>query len=347
MTKTPISTGTPAHAASTAPRLLVIVLNYRTAQMTLRAVEAALADMPEGAELVLVDNASGDGSAALLQEAVTQRGWDADGKVRFIQSAVNGGFGAGNNIGLRQKMTDGSVPDYFYILNSDAFPDRGCIAGLLRHMQITPKAGMVGSHVRGEDDMPHTTAFRFPTIAGEFEGGARLGPISRALHRSIIAPPLPDRTCQVDWVAGASVMMRAQMLDDIGLFDEDFFLYFEETDLCNRAARAGWERWYMPEVGVVHIGSVSTGMKEWQRMPAYWFASRRTYFCKNHGRAYAALAWAARLAGGSIHALRTTLSGQPSQDPAYFLRDLLRFGLGLPLELGRTSQPTPVTEDRP
>jgi N-acetylglucosaminyl-diphospho-decaprenol L-rhamnosyltransferase len=328
------------------PRLLVIVLNYRTAEMTLACVEAALADLPEGAELILVDNASGDGSAAVLQNAVTSRGWDKDGKVRLILSDVNGGFGAGNNIGLRQKMTDGSAPDYFYLLNSDAFPDAGCTLGLLRHMQITPKAGMVGSHVRGEDGVPHTTAFRFPSIAGEFEGAARLGVISRLLRHSIVAPDLPETTTLVDWVAGASVMMRADMINDIGMFDETFFLYFEETDLLKRAADAGWERWYLPEVGVVHIGSVSTGMKEWTRMPDYWFASRRHYFVKNHGRPYAALALMARLAGGAIHTLRRSISSRPSQDPAYFLPDLARYGLGLPRATrSPQTKTTPVPED--
>lgn len=328
------------------PRLLVVVLNYRTPQMTLRAVEAALADMPDGAELILVDNASGDGSAGIFQNEIVRRGWDRGNRVRLIASPVNGGFGAGNNLGLRSKMSDGADPEFFYILNSDAFPDRGCIPALLSHLQRTPRAGMVGSHVRGDDHEPHVTAFRFPSIAGEFEGAARIGPISRVLHRARIAPPLPTRTAKVDWVAGASALMRAEMLAEIGLFDETFFLYFEETDLCKRAARAGWDCWYMPEAGVVHIGSVSTGMKEWQRMPEYWFASRRHYFVKNHGRAYAACALLARLAGGALHRLRCRLTGRPVGDPAYFLTDLARFGLGLPLRRATPQAHRSATEDR-
>ncbi|MFC6584914.1 glycosyltransferase [Sulfitobacter aestuariivivens] len=171
------------------PRLLVIILNYRTAEMTLRAAEAALADMPEGAELVLIDNASGDGSARVLQEALSARGWDAEGRVRLILSNENGGFGAGNNLGLRAAMSDGTRPDYFYVLNSDAFPDRGCIGTLLDHLQVHPTAGFAASHVRGEDGVDHTTAFRFPSIAGEFEGAARIGPISKLLSKAVVAPP--------------------------------------------------------------------------------------------------------------------------------------------------------------
>tara|TARA_R110002074_G_scaffold4817_9_gene23538 strand:- start:48 stop:1058 length:1011 start_codon:yes stop_codon:yes gene_type:complete len=333
---------------SHAIRLLVIVLNYRTAQMTLRAAEAALADMPEnGAEMIIVDNASNDGSAEVLQAAITDWGWNVGARVRLILSPRNGGFGAGNNLGLRAGMSDGSTPDYFYVVNSDAFADPGCIGTLMAHLQTHPKAGIAGSHVRGDDDVAHCTAFRFPSIAGEFEGAARTGFVSKALRGAIVAPPLPQTTTQVDWVAGASVLLRGEMLRDIGLFDEAFFLYFEETDLCKRAARAGWECWYVPKSRVVHIGSVSTGMKEWQRMPLYWFASRRHYFVKNHGRIYAGLAWAARLSGGMIHQVRCAMSGQKPQDAPYFQRDLLRHGLGLGLAESSRMTNRPTTEDRP
>lgn len=310
-------------SGQTAPSVLVVLLNYRTALMTLRAARAALADMPPNAEMVIIDNASGDGSAEVLANGTKDMG----PRVRLILSPVNGGFGAGNNIGLAEKMRDGSAPDFFYILNSDAFPDPGCIPTLLAHMQAQPDAGFAASHVRGEDGAPHTTAFRFPSIAGEFEGSVRLGVISRLLKRSIVAPPLPQQTTKVDWAAGASILVRAEMLQEIGGFDETFFLYFEETDLIRRAHQAGWDCWYVPDARVVHIGSVSTGMKEWQRMPAYWFASRRYYFVKNHGRLYAALAWAARVSGAALHALRCKLTGRASQDPAHFLGDLVRYGL--------------------
>lgn len=325
----------------TAPSILVVLLNYRTALMTLRAARAALADMPANAEMVIVDNASGDGSAEVLTSGIKDMG----PRVRLILSEVNGGFGAGNNIGLACKMNDGSTPDFFYVLNSDAFPDKGCIPTLLAHMQAHPDAGFAASHVRGEDGAPHTTAFRFPSIAGEFEGAVRIGVISRLLKGSIVAPPLPEQTTKVDWAAGASIMVRAQTLEDIGTFDEVFFLYFEETDLIRRAHRAGWECWYVPQARVVHIGSVSTGMKEWQRMPAYWFASRRYYFVKNHGRVYAALAWGARVTGAAIHALRCRLTGKPSQDPAYFLSDLTRYGLNLSPRADTPSPRTPSEEN--
>lgn len=331
------------------PHILVVLLNYRTPQMTLRAAEAALADMAGTqalCELVVVDNASGDGSGEILQQAIRQKGWDAEGRVRFVQSPVNGGFGAGNNIGLGMQMSDGTAPDYFYLLNSDAFPDAGCLGTLLHHLEITAQAGFAGSHVRGEDNIAHTTAFRFPSVLGEFEGAARFGPITRMLKNAVVAPALPDDTTQVDWVAGASVLMRAAMLKQIGGFDETFFLYFEETDLCKRGADAGWQCWYVPAAKVVHIGSVSTGMKDWQRIPTYWYASRRHYFVKNHGRGYAAAAFAAKLAGGALHTVRCALSRRTPQDPPGFYRDLIRFGLGLPARPTPALSHCPVSEEK-
>lgn len=330
------------------PRVLVVLLNYRTPEMTLRAAEAALTDMAQTdalCELIIVDNASGDGSGAIIRQAIQRNGWAAEGRVRFVQSPVNGGFGAGNNIGLKQAMSDGNTADYFYILNSDAFPDPGCLGILLRHLEITAQAGLAGSHVRGEDGVPHTTAFRFPSIAGEFEGAARIGPITRLLRNRVVAPTLPEDTAQVEWVAGASVLARASMLDEIGGFDETFFLYFEETDLCKRAHMAGWQCWYVPEAKVMHIGSVSTGMKEWQRVPGFWFASRRHYFVKNHGRLYAAGALIAKLAGGALHGLRCVLTGKTRQDAPGFYTDMLRFGLGLPPAQVKPPAARPVSEE--
>ncbi|TMM49317.1 glycosyltransferase family 2 protein [Sulfitobacter sabulilitoris] len=310
---------------ATDPSLLCVVLNYKTPQMTLRAAEAALSDMAGlRAEMVIVDNASGDGSADILRDAVVARGWDKTAGVRVIASARNGGFGAGNNIGIRAGLGNGDAPDYVYIVNSDAFADRGCIAALLDHLQSHPEAGFAGSAVRGEDDAPHRTAFRFPSITGEIEAAARTGLLSRLFSRSIVAMPIPKKARRVDWVAGASVMMRGDMLCEIGLFDETFFLYFEETDLCLRGARAGWQTWYVPQSRIVHIGSVSTGMKTWTRMPGYWFGSRWHYFTKNHGRLYAAAATLAHLSGGAVYRLRRLLQGKPQRDPDRFLRDLMR-----------------------
>lgn len=310
------------------PRVLVVLLNYRTADMTLLAAEAALREMGElDAEMVIVDNDSGDGSFEKLRKAALERGWADQGKVRVVASGCNGGYGAGNNFGIQQNMSDNTKPDYIYCLNSDAFPNQGAIRALVDILESRSELGLAGSYIEGPDGDPHQTAFRFPSIASEFEGAARTGLISRLLWNSIVALRLPERTVQVDWVAGASLMMRRSMLDEIGYFDETFFLYYEETDLCRRADLAGYRTIYVRESKVTHIGSVSTGMKEWHRIPGYWFDSRRHYFTKNHGRAYAMAATLAHIAGALIWRLRCLISGRKSNAPERFLRDLIRHSL--------------------
>ncbi|MBP9181617.1 MAG: glycosyltransferase [Fuscovulum sp.] len=305
-------------------RLLTVILNWRTPEMTLRSAEAALAAMHGiDSALVIVDNASGDGSFERLTAEAQARGWTTGPhRVRVLQSGRNGGFGAGNNFGIRAGMPDGSRPDYVYLLNSDAFPAPDAIRALLDHLETHPETGFAGSYIHGPDGEPHRTAFRFPSIPGEFEAQIRLGPVSRLLRRWIVAQPIPDRTGRVDWLAGASLMMRQSVLDRIGLFDETFFLYFEETDLCHRAARAGWPTDYVLESRVAHIGSASTGMKTWDRIPQFWLDSRLHYFTKTHGRPYAALATLAALAGGSLWRLRLLVQRKDRGDPPRFLRDL-------------------------
>ena len=306
------------------PSILTVILNFRTAELTLKATKAVVREMADlNGEIIIVDNCSGDGSFDLIAKAVTDNDWDKDNFVRVIQSGHNGGFGAGNNVAIQAGLSDGSKPDFIYILNSDAWPEPGAIRELQDFLIRTPKAGMAGGYVQGDDGEPHRTAFRFPSIGGEFEAAARTSIFSRLLADSIVALPMPTENTQVDWVAGASLMMRGTMLDEIGLFDEIFFLYFEETDLCRRAANAGWHTYYVPKSAVIHIGSVSTGMKTWQRTPGYWFDSRLHYFSKNHGSFYAIMATLAQISGGLIWRFRRLISDKPQCDPDGFLGDLV------------------------
>ncbi|MFZ5963199.1 glycosyltransferase family 2 protein [Thalassococcus sp. BH17M4-6] len=304
--------------------VLTVLLNYRTADMTLRSARAALRAM-EGiaGEVVIVDNDSGDGSFDKIATGLQSAEWAHGAPIRVIQSGHNGGFGAGNNFGIRAGFKGGGTPDYIYILNSDAFPAPDAIRTLRSHLQAHPQAGFAGSYIHGPEGDAHVTAFRFPTVLSELEGAARFGPLSRLLSERAVPIGVPKDTQRVDWLAGASMLMRAKVLERIGLFDETFFLYFEETDLCLRAARAGFETHYVRESAVEHIGSVSTGMKTWTRMPSYWFDSRWHYFSKNHGRGYAALASLAHVTGGILWRLRRVIQRKPPADPPHFLRGLI------------------------
>jgi N-acetylglucosaminyl-diphospho-decaprenol L-rhamnosyltransferase len=305
-------------------RIVAVVLNYRTAEMTLDAVRAcrtALAFCDH--RIDVVDNDSGDGSYEHLSAAVEEEGWS---DVRVLQSGHNGGFGAGNNYALRSALEEDPPPDYLYILNSDAFPDPDAVEALAACLEEHPDAGIAGSAIRGTDGEPHTTAFRFPSVQSELISGFRLGLLTGLLRdREVTIRPTPESTRDVDWLAGASMMLRPSMLEQIGLFDETFFLYFEETDLCRRARRAGWRVLYVVESRVAHVGHGSTGMKDRSRpMPAYWFDSRKYYFTKNHGRAYALAADLARASGLLTYRVRAPLQGKANEDHKHFLRDFLR-----------------------
>jgi len=307
------------------PVVLTVILNWRTPAMTLQSAEAALREM-EGiaGEITIVDNDSGDDSFEMLTAEVARRGWS---RVRVLQSGRNGGFGAGNNHGIRAGLAGGGRPDLVYVLNSDAFPDAGSIRALIGHLAAHPEAGFAGSYIHGPEGDAHLTSFRFPSVLGEFEGAARLGPVSRALARWAVPIPVPERTIRVDWLAGASLMMRMDALDRIGLFDETFFLYYEETDLCRRLAATGLQVHYVRESEVTHIGSASTGMKEWRRVPDYWYDSRYHYFRKHHGWWGAALATKARVVGSWIYRLRCALMRRPHGDPPGHLTTMIAHDL--------------------
>lgn len=311
-------------------KLAAIILNFRTPDMTLDAIKAtiaALVDVDFQWSITVVDNDSGDGSeeklraACLEQQQKNTRGWE---HVEVLQSGNNGGFGAGNNVGIRHVMLKDQDLEYVYILNSDAFPEKNALTELVSFLDHNQDYGVAGSYIFGTDGEPHLTSFRFPTVLGELEGAIKLGPVSKLLKNYIVPIDIPSTSIDVDWLAGASMLMRTEMIHQIGLFDETFFLYFEETDLLLRAKKQGWLTRYLLESKVAHVGSASTGMKQWQRIPSYWLDSRRHYFTKNHGRFYFYLATLAKLFGLSVWQLRCKLTSKVNQEPKGFAVDIIR-----------------------
>ena len=168
-------------AGTQTPAVQVVVLNWRTPELSLNAADAALRELAEmDGGVTIVDNDSGDGSFERIRAEAAVRGWPAD-RVAVVQSGWNGGFGAGNNHGIRQGLPDGRRPDLVYLLNSDAFPAPDAVQVLLDHMLAHPQTGMAGSYIHGPEGDLHTTCFRFPSVASEFEGAAVTGPIAAAL----------------------------------------------------------------------------------------------------------------------------------------------------------------------
>jgi N-acetylglucosaminyl-diphospho-decaprenol L-rhamnosyltransferase len=312
-------------------RLWVVIVNYQTASLTLDGLVSLVAEYQRGLEMkvVVVDNASGDDSLVVLRQGLT-----ALQNPNWIQVEAmprNGGFAYGNNVVLRQAMAANSPPDYILLLNPDAAVREGAIAPLIQFLDDHPKVGLVGSRLEDPDGTPQTSAFRFPSIWSELDHGLRLGVVSRLIQHRRLAMPIVMEPCLSDWLAGASLMIRCEVLSSAGLFDEDYFLYFEEVDFCHRAQQAGWECWYVPESRVVHLVGQSTGVTDTrrspQRMPQYWFESRRRYFLKFHGAFYTALADLLWMTGFALWRLRRWVFSKPDSDPPYFLWDFFRNSL--------------------
>jgi N-acetylglucosaminyl-diphospho-decaprenol L-rhamnosyltransferase len=305
--------------------LWVVIVNYKTASLVLDCVTSLIGEHRRGIQMsvVIVDNASADGSLEILRQGLIERqnpSW-----VRLEPLPKNGGFAYGNNVVLQQALEAQQQPDYILLLNPDAAVREGAIAPLIEFLEANPNVGLVGSRLEDPDGTLQTSAFRFPSMWSELDHGLRLGAVSRLIAHRKLAMPTTSEPCACDWLAGASLMLRREVLTTAGLFDENYFLYFEEVDFCHRVQQAGWGCWYVPKSRVVHLVGQSTGVTDTrrspQRMPLYWFESRRRYFLKFYGAAYTALADLLWMVGFSLWRVRRWLLRKPDTDPPYFLWD--------------------------
>jgi len=308
-------------------RVRVIILNYRTPELTVACLHSLVAEAESFPEfhVVVVDNDSQDGSVETISTVIAKQGWNW---VSFMPLTDNGGYASGNNAAIRPALELDQPPEYFHILNPDTVVQPGAIKTLVEFMEQHPEAGIAGSRLQDPDGTAQCSAFRFPNLLGEIEGGLRLGPISKLLAAWRVVQPIPETESQTDWVAGASMIVRRQVFETAGLMDDAYFLYYEEVDFCLAAARAGWACWYVPTSRVVHYVGKSTGVSDTKqarkRIPTYWFNSRRRYFVKNYGRLYASLSEVALASSYAVWRLRRVVQRKPDLDPPYFLVDLLR-----------------------
>lgn len=243
------------------------------------------------AEVVVLDNASEDGSA----DAVRGRFPD----VRVIAQQFRAGFGANHNAVIR--ATTGR---YIYVLNEDTTAADWGLDRLVAYLDAHPRVAALGPKLVYPDGRRQDSAWRFPTPLVSALGLVTLGKLGVKQSRG-------DAPRAVDWVTGAALLLRREALDEVGLFDEDFFLYSEEVDLQFRLRRAGWEVHYVPEVTVVHHESQFSAAVPERRINEMW-RSRHRYWRKHHGGA------AARIAAvftGAQYAVRAILSPVARRDP--------------------------------
>ena len=309
----------------------IVIVNYRTAGLVIDCLKSLSQPsvMPRGTQVVVVEGGSGDNSAQLIGDAILANGWLH--QVELLSLESNGGFAFANNRGLDRLRALHGEPEYVLFLNPDTVVRPGAVNELLAYVERMPEVGIAGSRLEDMDGTPQACAFRFPSVAAELESGARIGAISRLLHDWQVVPEVGDEPLQVDWVSGASMMVRSRVLQEIGSFDEGYFLYYEEVDLCRRAAMAGWSCHHVPASRVVHLVGQSTGVTRRDvalpRRPSYWFESRNRYFRKHHRAGYRALANASWVIGHMAYKAKHLIGRGRNDAPPLLLTDFLRHSL--------------------
>lgn len=313
--------------------LLVVIVNYRVAHLTIDCLHSLTSEINTGpsVRVAICENGTGDDSADRIQQAIDDNGWRDWAELTAIHP--NRGFTGGNNVILRAALDTPNPPRYFLLLNADTIVHPGALRTLVEFMDAHPRAGMAGSRLEFPDGRPQCSAFRFFTVLNQFESALRFGPVSRRLVHSSVARPIPDAICQTDWVSGAALMVRRAVLEQIGLLDEELFTYFDDVDLCLRAARAGWQTWYVPTARIVHLEGQTTGVRSAdarpKRRPKYWLQARRQFTLKRYGPTKAVLMDAARIIGLCLRHVIRLLRGQPDVDPPHLLSDTIRHSVFL------------------
>jgi GT2 family glycosyltransferase len=305
-----------ADASLRAPSLTAVIINYRTPDLVLQCLSSLLPERSWFPQLraIVVDGGSGDSSAVKLVDTVGRaefKEW-----VTFLELPINGGFGWANNQAILGLAAGDSPPDFIYLLNPDAQVSKGALAALVRELQSYPRAGAAGSQLLTADGRPGGSAFRFPSAGREFISAAQSEKLGRVFGIAPVVINLEGNS-SVDWVTGASVLFRSEALRETGLFDDGFFLYFDEVELLHRMRRRGWLVRHVPDSLVTHIEGASTGIgsaSDPRPWPEYWYRSRRRYFGLTGGRKgliAANLAWAVgRLASVPVTLIRRKRKGR-------------------------------------
>ncbi|MHB1355717.1 MAG: glycosyltransferase family 2 protein [Anaerolineae bacterium] len=254
--------------------LRIIIVSWNVSTL-LEACLRSIYTMDSGLysyEVVVVDNASSDNSVAMIQTQYPQ--------VLLISSIVNLGFTRANNLALADCKAR-----YALLLNPDTEVTEGAIQRMLEYLDAQPEMGLVGPRLVYGDGRPQPSRRRFPTL-----GMALAESTPWEWHfphnRLACAYRMEDRpdsaTQEVDWITGACILVRRKVWEQVGAFDEQFFMYSEELDWCRRIRMAGWKVIYLPTATVIHYEGASSGQVVAARSIRF-NASKVHYFAKHHG----------------------------------------------------------------
>ena len=223
-------------------------------------------------EIIVVDNGSTDGSAAMVREEFPQ--------VRLMANEANVGFTKANNQALAQCRGRTLL-----LLNPDTEVRPGALEAMVAYMDEHPEVGALGPQLLNPDGSVQSSRRRFPTLTTAFLESTVLQlwfPDNAVLRRYYVLDRPDDEVQEVDWVVGAAILIRREAWDQVGPLDEGFFMYSEELDWCRRARERGWRVVYLPAAQVVHYGAQSSEqVKPLQHI--HFQRSKVRYFRKHHG----------------------------------------------------------------
>jgi len=258
------------------PDISVILVSYNTIEMTKTALSHLFSSLQNiEMEVIIIDNASKDHSADILRKEYPQ--------ITLIENKINVGFGRANNQALLYLNSR-----YVLLLNTDAFVETDTIVKTVQYMDANPQCGILGVKLLGRDGELQPSCRYFPMPWNIFL--KRTG-LDRTFKRTKMVDDMSWDHASVrdcDWVPGCYYLIRKEVIDQVGLFDPRYFLYYEEIDHCFAAKNAGWQVTYYPFTSVVHIGGESAKTKgeitsSGRQISSLQIESELLYFRKNYG----------------------------------------------------------------
>lgn len=270
-------------AAGARVDLSIIIVNWNTQALLAACLQTiAPAARRVTSETIVVDNGSSDGSVAMVRSAFPA--------VQVIESGANLGFARANNLGMRAAQGR-----YLFLLNSDTLLSPGALDELVAFADAAPQVGIVGPRLVFADGRDQPSWAAFPTIRSELFG------VNVRMRRPSDGAA-GWRAFETEWIMGAALLCRRAALEASGLFDESFFMYSEETDLCKRVVQAGWKVCVLDDVTIVHLGGGSASMEDLRQLQLL-YENKIRYVAKHHGKGQARLmrgALVAAIAAGIV-----------------------------------------------
>ena len=288
-----------SRASAVRPAVSIVIVSFNTRDVLRECLQTLQRQAGSVSyETVVIDNNSSDGSAEMVE---AEFNW-----ARVVRCDRNLGFAGANNRGFPR-----ATGRYVVLLNSDAFLQPGALERAVEHMDKNPMVGLAGGRLVGRDGSWQPSARMFPSLLNELlvmSGLSTRYSKSRFFGRVDQTFADPSEPSQIDWVPGAFSIIRRDILEKIGYFDERFFLYYEEVDLCRRLKAAGYQIWYWPDIQVVHLGGESSKTikhiklsSSGSQLTLWRMRSRLLYYRKHHG---AFGAWSALMLEGWWNRLR-------------------------------------------